>query len=324
LDGEEASSRAAEAKVDQARAVAEERRSALDKSRVRAPVTGQVGVRNAEVGMLVSQGAVLFQVGNLDRVQIEVPLTENMLGRVRAGQPVRVRARGHEQEEVEATLSRISPFLEEGSFSTVGEVDLDNATGRFSPGMFVQVRILYGASERATLVPANCLWEDPDSGRKGVFVIDDSDGLVEPRGRSTESSEQRRSLHFRTVQVAAEGGGIAGVSGIEEGDWIVVTGQQLLEAEERFEAEDMSESEDKSESENQSATFTARVRPISWERVLELQGLQREDLLRGFLAKQQRVASVLGAEIPTDEAEIEKRLEEHARENATAATSGGN
>ena len=34
----------------------------------------------------------------------------------------------------------------------------------------------------------------------------------------------------------------------------------------------------------------ARVRPVSWERLLELQGLQREDYLRQFMEKQQRIA----------------------------------
>ena len=34
----------------------------------------------------------------------------------------------------------------------------------------------------------------------------------------------------------------------------------------------------------------ARVRPIRWERLLDLQGLQREDMLRQFMEKQQRIA----------------------------------
>ena len=45
-------------------------------------------------------------------------------------------------------------------------------------------------------------------------------------------------------------------------------------------------------------TTPARIRPVPWERVLELQDLQSEDLLEGFLDKQRTVAAALGAEIP--------------------------
>jgi hypothetical protein len=64
-----------------------------------------------------------------------------------------------------------------------------------------------------------------------------------------------------------------GVSGIEPGSWIVVVGQHLL-----------------SSQDPQTGPPRARVRPISWERLIELQGLQREDLLRQFMEKQQRIA----------------------------------
>jgi hypothetical protein len=38
----------------------------------------------------------------------------------------------------------------------------------------------------------------------------------------------------------------------------------------------------------------ARVRSIEWDRILELQRLQRDDLLREFMEKQQRLAKRSG------------------------------
>jgi hypothetical protein len=46
------------------------------------------------------------------------------------------------------------------------------------------------------------------------------------------------------------------------------------------------------------APVVARVRGADWDQVLELQRLQREDLLQSFLDKQRAVARSLGAEIP--------------------------
>ena len=72
----EASMELANARVDQAKANLEENESQLSETIVRAPVSGTIGNRNAEIGMLVSTNARLFTLGQLDRVKIEVVLTD--------------------------------------------------------------------------------------------------------------------------------------------------------------------------------------------------------------------------------------------------------
>ena len=112
----------------------------------------------------------------------------------------------------------------------------------------------------------------------------------------------------------AEGGGTIGVDAVREGEWVVVVGQHMLAEQARDEAR-------RQGVEQASGTLsgTARVRPTSWERVQELQGLKREDLLAGFLEKQQKVAAALGAEIPESEAEVDRVL---GRAGAAAAATG--
>lgn len=269
-----AGAEAAEARVDQARATVDERRDALGKTLVRAPVSGHVGQRNAEVGMIADPATPLFVVGDLSELIVEIPLTESMLSYVRSGLPVRITAQSLAQP-LRAELSRVSPFLAAGSFSTVGEVDVANPDGRLQPGMFVTVDVLYGESESATLVPSSALWEDPRSGVVGVYVVDMAGAVP----ASTELSDEERGVEFRPVDVLAEGAATVGLRGVEQDEWVVIVGQHLLHG--------------------QDAT-SARVRPTTWERVLELQGLQREDVLRGFLDKQQRLARTRGAEPPTN------------------------
>jgi len=89
-----------------------------------------------------------------------------------------------------------------------------------------------------------------------------------------------RVVRGRVPEVLAEGAATVGLRGVEPDEWVVTVGQHLLHG--------------------QDAT-SARVRPVTWERVLELQGLQREDVLRGFLDKQQRLARSRGAVPPTNE-----------------------
>jgi HlyD family secretion protein len=279
LAAAKASGAQAAARVAQARATVEERRSALDKTLVRAPVAGLVGQRNAEVGMLVGPDDVLFVLGDVGDLVVEVPLTEEMLGYIRTGQPVRISSPALGRTAISATLIRISPFLEESSFSTTGEIDVANHQGRMRPGMFVTVDVLYGQSAQATLVPASALWEDPRTGVQGVFVVDGR-GLAEPAVAGGEIPQEPRKVELRPVEVLAEGRATVGLRGVRPGEWVVIVGQHLLA---------------------QDGETAARVRPTRWERVLELQGLQREDLLQSFLDTQQEWARTRGAEPPTSE-----------------------
>ena len=290
LDALRASADEARARVEQARATADERRSALDKTVVRAPLSGRVGDRGAEVGMQVDPSTVLFLAGDLDALIVEVHLTEAMLARgVKPGLPVVIEARGEGSEPRRAALSRISPFLAEESFTALGEIDVENRDGRLQPGMFTTVRILVGESRQATLIPVTALWEDPVTGQRGVFVVDETAGLETPEEATTDSPEDSRAVSFQPVRVLAEGRGTAGVTEIEEGAWVVTVGQNLLGG--PLQGADRRGEE----------PTVARVRPIPWGRVLALQDLQDEDLLEGFLDKQRKVAAALGAEIPESE-----------------------
>lgn len=280
LAAADAAAAQAEARVEQARATVDERRSARAKTLVRAPVAGRVGRRNAEVGMLADRGTVLFLLGDFDELIVEVPLTERMLGHVAEGQPVRISSPALD-EPAAATLSRISPFLGAESFSTQGEIDLENPGGRLRPGMFVTVDVLYGETREATLVPAAAVWEDPDTGLVGVFVVDAAGAASEDGAGPPETGlSEPLPVAFRPVELLAEGRGVAGIAGVEAGEWVVTVGQHLI---------------------GRDDAPTARVRATRWERVAELQDLQREDLMRGFLAEQRRIARTRGAEPPSTE-----------------------
>ncbi|MEM8933552.1 MAG: efflux RND transporter periplasmic adaptor subunit [Acidobacteriota bacterium] len=265
----------ASARVDEARATLAERQYDLDQTVVRAPTDGRVGRRQLEVGARVDPSTLLFRIGDLERMTVDVTLADTMLDHLQVGQTVLVHLED-DTPPLRATLTRISPFLDQGSFSTVGEIDVDNADGRLRPGMFVGVDVLYGESATATLVPTSVLWDDPRDGVLGVFVVDGPKAAGAARG--DEASEPVHGLTWRPVAVLAEGRGTVGVGGVEEGEWVVSLGQHLLPRE----------------------AAAAHVREVEWDHVLDLQALQREDLLAGFLAEQRRTASVLGADLPSN------------------------
>ena len=263
----------AEAQLEQAQSLVEERKDELDKAVVRAPISGTIGQRNAEIGMQASPNTQVFLIGDLSKLKIEIILTENMLNKIQVGQSARILLENRQgnQIAVNAKLSRISPFLNEMTRSTEAEIDIDNVNGLLRPGMFVPVDIFFGESEQATLIPVSALYTDPSTGKEGVFIASSLGSEIEPVSDSSQNNSERpramtepTPVEFKTIDVVAEGRMELGVNGLESGQWVVTVGQDLL-------------SEGRSQ---------ARIRTMSWERIFQLQQLQREDLLKEIMKDQ--------------------------------------
>lgn len=271
MSSAEADVELAEAQLEQAKSNLEEQQEILSKTVVRAPISGTVGQRNAEVGMQVSSSTRLFTIGDLNNLRVEVVLTEEMLNEVKVGQTARVYAgSGSSQNQfLEAELSRISPFLNNVTRSTEGEIDIKNTSNRFRPGMFVPVDILYGESTQATLLPTSAIYTDPTSGDEGVFVATSLGSEIEPIEQVDPDNPppltEATDVQFKQINVVAEGRMEVGVEGIEPGSWVITVGQDLLSG----------------------GREQARVRTSSWSRIMALQGLQRQDLLKTVLDRQQ-------------------------------------
>lgn len=256
-----------EAQIEEAESAIEEAKMILSRSVIRAPITGTIGRRNAEVGMQVNPNTELFTIGDLGRLRIEVILTDEILEAVEVGQPARVyvRSRASAPRILEAKVSRISPFLDPVTRSTEAEIDLQNGGNILRPGMSVTVEILYGESRQATLVPTSAIYTQPDTGEEGVYIL----GSLEPEMALSGNGASNRPpplsppkpVRFDPVEIIAEGRMEVAVEGVKPGTWVVAVGQDLL---------------------SQGAQ-QARARPSSWERILRLQTLQREDLLQEVL-----------------------------------------
>lgn len=249
-----------EAQEQQAESQLEEQQIALRSTTVRAPVTGQVGQRDAELGQQAGTGDQLFIIGDLSRVRVEVSLTERMLYYVEEGMPVNVYSDYWSSAPLEAELSRISPFLDTQTLRTRAYVDIDNRDGLLRPGMFVTVDVLYGESEDATLVPNSALYRNPDTGEQGVFVVEAGQSLVDQVENPREAPPLSEPLpvRFVPVRIVASGRMSTGVAGIDSNAWVVAVGQNLLVGN----------------------VEEARARVMEWDRMMEMQRMESRDLFQ--------------------------------------------
>ncbi|MDA0787994.1 MAG: efflux RND transporter periplasmic adaptor subunit [Proteobacteria bacterium] len=256
----------AQAQLEEAAATRAEREGLMAKTEVKAPISGVVGQRNAEVGMQVTPSTRLFTIGNLDRVSVTFSISDSMLRKIEVGHPVEILTNTStgSQRVMGGELTRISPFLDEITRSAEAEIEVANPERWLRPGMFVAVDVLYGQSRQATLIPISALFSDPETGATGVFVL-----ASPPAGEATSGTPaidaaaeyESREVTFRGTNILARGAMEVAVDSISPGEWVVSLGQNLFAG--RYDS--------------------IRVRPVTWQHVMVLQGLKREDLLGQIL-----------------------------------------
>jgi RND family efflux transporter MFP subunit len=267
------------AQRDQAASVVSERRSELAETVVKAPISGVVGGRNAEVGQLANTTQPLFVIGDIDSMRVSVTLTQRMLGYIQAGTGVELFTDAAPDQSIGASITRISPFLHPVARTTTAEIEVNQHGGLLRPGMFVTVDVQYGESDVAALVPNSAIYRHPRDGREGVYATSllgtgndaenpDIDAL--PALRSGLVPSGPVAVTFVPVDVVARGRLSSAISGVESGEWVVTLGHHLLSSGEAGQA---------------------LIQPTPWDHIMRLQQMQTRDLLNIIRARQDALES---------------------------------
>ena len=112
---------------------------------IRSPVNGMIldGSLEQADGASVEIGEVLFEVGPLDKIDVDIFVPAEEIGHISIDQPIRVWIDGFEAESFTANVEKISPRseLRDAKNVFVATVTIDNTDGRLRPGMKGNVRL---------------------------------------------------------------------------------------------------------------------------------------------------------------------------------------
>jgi len=200
-----------EAQVEQARAQADALRAQLRHYVITSPIAGVIISRSIDLGSLVSPGVPLFTVVQLDPAVLEIVVGEKEVNYLEVGREVQVVVPALGSEPLAGRVVAVSP----GLVSTLGgyrvRVEVENPKHTLKSGMAARVRLPLDRLPGRLLVPLGAL---VDRGHGTVvFVVQE--------GRAVE----------RPVEVEATGEGRAALrSGVQEGEQIVVRGQEFLQS----------------------------------------------------------------------------------------------
>lgn len=177
----------------------------LDFTQIRAPIDGRLGLRQLDIGNLVSSGDTtpLVVITQADPIAVIFTIPEGdlpvVLQRRRDGTTLAVEAwdRGERLKLAEGVLESLDNQID----TTTGTVKLkarfDNAEQMLFPNQFVNVRLRVETREAATIIPSAAV----QFGTQGTFVyVVGDDNKVSIRLVTIAASDAERSMVSEGVQ----------------------------------------------------------------------------------------------------------------------------
>lgn len=134
---------------------------------INAPISGVVLSRQAQVGGVAGEGQLLFEIGDLSQLWVDLHIFGADTQHITAGVPVTV-TRMTDGVSQATTLERVLPGTATASQSTVARATVDNADGLWRPGAAVRARIVVASTPADIVVPLTAL--QSMDGRDVVFV----------------------------------------------------------------------------------------------------------------------------------------------------------
>lgn len=199
----------ARARYEQARAALALAQSQLDNAAITAPVAGTVASLPVEVGQMVSPGVPVATVVDMDQVKINLNATEKDIIHLDSGQEVKVNVMSMSEREFTGELTSVAPAANAQTRGFPLEVTLNNDGHLIKPGMFAEVELKTQVVSDVLVIDRKAILEE--GSKQTVFVVKDDKAYLKEVILGL--------INDRVAQV---------VSGLNEGDSLVVKGQEYL------------------------------------------------------------------------------------------------
>lgn len=212
-----AQERLAEANLLAAKMVVEQIKIRIEDFTIRSPMDAYIASRYVDIGQMVTPASVIVRLIDESILRIDASIAQVSVASVRKGIEAIITADAYPNERFRGRVEIISPALDPKTRTLPVEIHTDgiglNSGKRLlRPGMFVNVQIKLGSKE-VVAIPHDALMRYPGTGVYYIFVVEDGKALL------------------RTVKLGiSEGNLVEIVSGLKEGERVVIEGQVNLKS----------------------------------------------------------------------------------------------
>jgi membrane fusion protein (multidrug efflux system) len=181
----------------------------LDKTVLRAPFDGILGLRSVSKGGYVNSGDTLVTLQSIDPLKVDFRVPETLLSHVRVGQKISLTTDALPDMRFEGEIYAIDPQLDVNGRALKLRALVDNHDQVLRPGLFARVGISAENRDNAILIPEAAVV--PEGNTRYVFRIEDGKAV-----RVEVKLGLRRNGEVEITQ------------GLAPGDVVITGGQQRV------------------------------------------------------------------------------------------------
>lgn len=210
----------AQAAYDQAQAGIAKTEALISQKLVRAPFSGELGVRKVEVGQYLTAGTAIVSLTDLSELWANFTVTEKDSGSLKVGQTVRLKVDAYPGRIFEGKITTIEPQIAADTRNIRVQATIANPEKILKPGMFVTTTVVLPDKPAVITVPETAV--DYTLYGDSVFVITEK---KEADGKTSLSAVRTFVQTGNRVDGRAEI-----IKGLKPGDKVVAVGQLKLQS----------------------------------------------------------------------------------------------
>ncbi len=198
----------------------------VEQTLVRAPFTGMVLTKNANVGDILTPfsnasgttGAVVT-MADMATLEVEADVSESSIAKIKAGQPAEIQLDAFPDLRLAGSVSRIVPTVDRSKATLLVKVKFDETDARVLPDMSAKIAFLSRALEASERQPVPAVRPEAivtHDGKEVVYVV-----------AAAGSAAQETTASGKVVRTAVKAGAVLGdlkrVEGLAPGTRVVIS-----------------------------------------------------------------------------------------------------
>ena len=205
----------AESKFKQKEGVVNNMRSMITKKEVLAPFDGQLGIRQVNVGQMVTAGQQVVSLQALDPLYVDFALPQQALPKLSPGLEVRVQTDVVAGREFPGKLTALNSSVDPVTRNVTLQATIDNKDQALRPGMFAKIYVVLPDKQKTVVVPGTAVSYAPYG--DSVYVIE--------KKKDEKTGKESLMLRQAFVRVGeARGDFVSITQGLEPNQTVVAAG----------------------------------------------------------------------------------------------------
>ncbi|OGT47298.1 MAG: efflux transporter periplasmic adaptor subunit [Gammaproteobacteria bacterium RIFCSPHIGHO2_12_FULL_41_20] len=196
-----------------------EQTATVVKLTIAAPFAGRLGISNVYPGQYLNPGDTVTTLQSLDPIYVDFYLPQQALSQLQTGQQVTFTVDAFPNQVFSGKITTINPIVDSSTRNVEVEATISNPKMQLLPGMFVNVTVSAGKSQRFLTVPQTAVSFNP---------YGDIAYLVKEQGKDKDGKPILAVTQLFVMIGETRGDQVAILQGLNAGDEVVTSGQLKL------------------------------------------------------------------------------------------------